>query len=183
MNPSTCEISDRDWDVIQKVLPSEIYTGTGSAGGRPHADLRRSFCGILYFVRSGCQWDLVPRIYGARSTLEKYFSKWSQADVFNQLMTKSLELYDQEIGIKWKFQAIDGSIKRSPGCKDGSGANPTDRARPGIKHMILTDQSGIPLAAAVIPANHTARHGKAANLAGVSPANKGGAIHVVANIG
>jgi transposase len=60
------------------------------------------------------------------------------------------------IGIKWKFQPIDGSIKRAPGCRDGAGAaNPTDRARPGVKHMVLTDQSGIPFAATVIPENET----------------------------
>lgn len=155
MNPSTCEISDSDWEVIENVLPEEIYKGQGSLGGRPNADLRLIFCGILYFVRSGCQWDLVPKYYGARSTLEKYFAKWTQSGAFEQLMTTSLELYDRVIGIKWKFQPIDGSIKRAPGCSDGAGANPTDRARPGVKHMVLTDQSGIPLAATVIPANET----------------------------
>jgi putative transposase len=155
MNPSTCEISDRDWEMIQKVLPNEIYKGHGSLGGRPHADLRRTFCGILHFVRSGCQWDLVPKCYGARSTLEKYFAKWVHFGSFDQLMTESLELYDRVIGIKWKFQPIDGSIKRAPGCSAGAGENPTDRVRPGVKHMILTDQKGILLAATIIPANET----------------------------
>lgn len=155
MNPSICEISDRDWEMIKKVLPEEIYTGLGSWGGRPHADLRRIFAGILYFVRSGCQWDLVPRVYGARSTLEKYFSKWVIAGVFDRLITESLELYDSEIGIEWKFQSIDGSIKRAPGCSKNAGKNPTDRARPGVKQMILTDQNGIPLAARTIPANES----------------------------
>jgi hypothetical protein len=56
---------------------------------------------------------LAPRIYGARSALEKYFSKWVSANVFDQLMALSLELYDAKIGIKSKFQAIDGSIEGS----------------------------------------------------------------------
>ena len=141
--------------MIEKVLPREIYKGQGSLGGRPTANLRLTFCGILYFVRSGCQWDLVPKYYGVRSTLEKYFAKWTQSGAFEQLMTTSLELYDRDVGMKWKFQPIDGSIKRAPGYSDGAGANPTDRARPGVKHMILTDQAGIPLAATVIPANET----------------------------
>ena len=65
-------------------------------------------------------------------------------------MTTSLELYARLIGIKWKFQPIDGSIKRAPGCSDGSGANPTDRARPGVKHMVLTKIAKSPSLGAII---------------------------------
>jgi putative transposase len=155
MNPAKCEISDNDWDLIQKVLPDEIYKGVGSQGGRPHSDLRMIFCGILFYIRSGCQWDLIPRIYGSRTTIAKYLDRWVRGQVFEKLMTLSLELYDKELGIEWKFQSIDGSIKRAPGCCENAGKNPTDRARPGTKHMILTDKNGIPLAATTIPANHS----------------------------
>lgn len=155
MNPAKIEISDKDWDLIQKILPDEIYTGVGSKGGRPHSDLRTIFCGILFYIRSGCQWDLIPSFYGSRTAIAKYLDKWVEAQVFEKLMTVSLELYDNEIGIDWKFQAIDGSIKRAPGCSQNAGKNPTDRARPGTKHMILTDKKGIPLAATTIPANHS----------------------------
>ena len=61
MKPSTYEISDSDWEVIEKVLPREIYKAQGSLGGRPNANLKLTFCGILYFVRRWCQWDLVPK--------------------------------------------------------------------------------------------------------------------------
>ncbi len=70
-------------------------------------------------------------------------------------MALSLELYDQDIGIDWKFQSIDGSIKRAPGCTENTGKNPTDRARPGTKQVILTDKNGIPLAVSTLPANRS----------------------------
>ena len=43
MNPATCEISDKDWNLIQKVLPAEVFKGLGSRGGRPNAELRTVF--------------------------------------------------------------------------------------------------------------------------------------------
>jgi putative transposase len=153
MTSSIYPISDSDWIVIKKVLPPEIETGKGTQGGRPHSDLRKILSGILYWIRTGCQWEFIPQEYGCKTSLAKYLKKWVKADVFNRLMTVSVEIYDQQIGIDWKFQSIDGSIKRAPGCKQNAGKNPTDRARPGSKHMILTDKNGIPLAAVVIPAN------------------------------
>ncbi len=155
MTPSTCSISDSDWLVIYEILPREIYTGKGSLGGRPHADLRLVFCGLLYWIRTGCQWELIPDSYGSKRVLGKYLKKWVGSGVFQSLMSASLELYDKEVGIGWKFQSIDGSIKRAPGCTQNAGKNPTDRGRPGAKHMILTDQKGIPLAVSTIPANHS----------------------------
>jgi transposase len=117
MTPSRCFISDSDWLVIQETLPDEIYNGKGSLGGRPHADLRRVLSGLLYGIRTGCQWELISREYGPKRVLDKYLKKWVNAEVFQKLMTTSLELYDKEVGIQWKFQEIDGSIKRAPGCR------------------------------------------------------------------
>jgi transposase len=152
---SKCDISDSDWVVIQKVLPAEIYTGLGSRGGRPHACLRRVFCGLLYWVRTGCQWDLIPGVYGSKTTLAKYLKKWEASGAFGQLMSSSLEMYDGEVGIDWCEQVIDGSIKRAPGCSKNTGKNPTDRSKPGTKQMILTEKNGIPLAVVTMPANRS----------------------------
>jgi transposase len=141
--------------VIKEKLPCETFTGKGSQGGRPHSDLRKIFSGLVYWVRTGCQWKLIPKEYGSKTTLLKCKRKWTMSESCSHLFKVSLELYDDKIGIDWKFQSIDGSIKRAPGCSENAGKNPTDRARPGAKHMILTDRNGIPLAVTTIPANRS----------------------------
>ena len=146
-------IPDAEWQVVQEKLPPEIYTGKGSQGGRRHSDLRKVLSGLVYWIRSGCQWELIPPAYGSKTTLAKYKKKWVMLESCSQLFKTSLEIYDEKIGIDWSFQSIDGSIKRAPGCIENTGQNPTDRARPGTKHMILTDKNGIPLAVTTIPAN------------------------------
>jgi transposase len=34
-------------------------------------DLRKTFNGILYFLRVGCRWSDMPGIYGAKSTAHR----------------------------------------------------------------------------------------------------------------
>ncbi len=43
------------------------------------------------------------------------------AESCSELFKTSLELYDEKIGIDWKFQSSDGSIKRAPGCIENIG--------------------------------------------------------------
>ncbi len=40
-------------------------------------DLYDVFNGVLYVVKSGCQWRMVPKDYPQWRTLHAYFRKWS----------------------------------------------------------------------------------------------------------
>jgi len=65
--------------------------------------------------------------------------------------------YDNEKGLEWEWQAIDGSMTKAPLGGAGTGANPTDRGKKGTKRSLLTDGKGIPLSVIVDGAN---RHDK-----------------------
>jgi transposase len=41
-------------------------------------DLRDIFNGVMYVVKSGCQWRMVPKEYPKWRTLHTYFRKWSE---------------------------------------------------------------------------------------------------------
>jgi transposase len=55
--------------------------------------------------------------------------------------------------IDWARAAVDSTFARAFGGVEGSGPNPTDRGRPGVKQHVLVDAQGIPLAGDVTPAN------------------------------
>jgi len=44
--------------------------------GRPRADLREVVNGILYLVRSGCQWRLLPKCFPPWSTVHTWYRRW-----------------------------------------------------------------------------------------------------------
>ena len=41
-------------------------------------DLYDVFCGVLYLLKSGCQWRMLPADFPYWGTCYKYFQQWSQ---------------------------------------------------------------------------------------------------------
>ena len=41
-------------------------------------DLYEVFCGVLYVLKSGCQWRMLPKDYPKWRTCYDYFQKWGQ---------------------------------------------------------------------------------------------------------
>jgi putative transposase len=109
--------------------------------------------GILYVLLAGIPWRLLPPQFGPPSTLFDRFQQWSAAGVFERLWEQALLTYDEEVGIAWTWQAMDGVLTKAPLGGEFTGPNPTDRAKSGSKRSLLTDGNGIPLAAILAPAN------------------------------
>lgn len=63
-------LSDEQWALIEPLLP-EPKSGPGQPG-RPVVDRRRLLDAILYVVKSGCQWRMLPSDLGAWSTAYRY---------------------------------------------------------------------------------------------------------------
>ena len=43
-------------------------------------DLYEVFCAVLYLLRSGCQWRMLPSDFPKWRTVHSYFAKWSEPD-------------------------------------------------------------------------------------------------------
>ena len=41
-------------------------------------DLYEVFCGVLYLLKSGCRWRMLPSEYPKWRTVHAYFAKWSE---------------------------------------------------------------------------------------------------------
>lgn len=104
-------VSDELWERVEPLLPKYRK---GKQGGRPRADGRRLLDGILYVLRTGCQWKEAPREFGAPSTLHKYFQLWTEQGVFLRLWKEALREYDALEGIDWGWQSLDGAMTKAP---------------------------------------------------------------------
>ena len=61
-------------------------------------------------------------------------------------------MYDDLVGIQWKWQPLSISVRAQLG--DSTGPNPKDRGKLGsTKRHVLTDQDGIPLSVVITSAN------------------------------
>lgn len=146
------QLSDSFWQRIKPLLPKSKsrFRGRGNKrkniGGRPPADPRKVVEGILYILRTGCQWNAAPREFGSGKTLHKYFQKWSRRGLFKKMWKVGLSEYDEVKGIDWQWQAADGATTKAPLGGQATGANPTDRAKRGSKRSLLVEAKGVPLA-------------------------------------
>jgi transposase len=113
------------WDEIKIILPPEKPDKTV---GRPVVPFRKILDGILYVLRTGCQWKMLPKEYGSGSTCHRRFQEWTSFKVFEKLWIRLLEVYDDIRGI------LDGNGYRLIVCfykssfsrGDLTGRNPTD---------------------------------------------------------
>jgi putative transposase len=152
------ELSDALWERAQPLLPPH---NPRAKGGRPPRDDRQMLGAILYVLRTGIQWNALPRAIGASTTVYDRFRAWDRAGVFTRLWVAGLAEYDEVVGIDWQWLSVDGVMTKAPFGRaataeaEGIGRNPTGRGKHGTKRSILSDGHGLPLAVVVAGANRT----------------------------
>jgi putative transposase len=109
--PTIKRIPDQLWNEISLILPSEK---PNNAIGRPAVPFRKVLDGILYILRTGCQWKMLPKEYGSGSTCHRRFQQWSSSKVFQKLWTRLLKEYDRVVGIQWNWQSLDSISVKAP---------------------------------------------------------------------
>jgi putative transposase len=149
------EVSDELWARVEPHIPPERPK---PKGGRPRMADRAAFGAIVYVLRTGIQWNALPRELGASSTVHARFQEWVRESFFGRLHAAGLTEYDELSGIDWEWQAADGAMGKAPLVPKGdtgaaAGPNPTDRGKRGTKRSLLVDGNGIPLAVAIDGAN------------------------------
>ena len=82
------EIPDHLWEQIHPViLDLDPPQGTG----RKRADPRRMLDGIIFRMRSGCQWNRLPRELGDDSTIHRTFQRWVELGVLEGIWAVLVE--------------------------------------------------------------------------------------------
>lgn len=137
-------ISDAMWMAIRHLFSS-------SGVGRPLQDPRAKLNGILFILRAGCSWRLLPRSYGAKSTVHRAFMLWSTSGIFEQIHEIARICYLSKY--EPSYFAIDAALGRARHGGKGLGKNPCDRGKMGIKKHLIVDLKGTPLFAKVSSAS------------------------------
>ena len=135
MATKSWELSDQLWARLELLLPASPGRDPNKkykrkpGGGRKSAEPRKILEGILYVLRTGCQWNAVPRYYGGGSTIHRYFQQWAEAGFFKEAWKAGLKEYDDLKTIAFDWQSIDGAITKAPLGGEATGPNPTDREK------------------------------------------------------
>jgi len=149
------EVVDTVWAAIEPLLP--IHAETHPLGcHRPRIPDRDCFEVMLVHLVTGASWEDCERLCGHKvsdTTARARRDEWEQAGVFDAVANEAICAYDKIIGLDLSEVAVDGSLHKSPAGGEGTGKNPTDRAKLGWKWSVLTEANGIPIGWAIDGAN------------------------------
>lgn len=112
-------------------------------GGRPAMDKRLALQGIFWILDNGAKWKDLPRRFGSKSSVHKYFTLWTRAGVFERIMRDAGRLVEERGAYKLYECFIDATFSKARGGGDGIGVT---KAGKGVKIMVLVDARGLPVA-------------------------------------
>ena len=148
--PTIWTIPDELWERIGPILERRYPR---ARTGRPRADLRLMLDGIIFRMRTGCQWNQMPERYGPDSTVHKWFQRFARDGVLEEIWAELVRECEELGAVSWQWQAADGVMGKSRFEGDKRGPNPTDRAKSGTKKSVIVEQQGGPLGVAIEGAN------------------------------
>jgi putative transposase len=104
------EVPDALWERIEPIL--EEYWPTKTTG-RKHAEWRRCLNGIIFRMRTGCQWNQLPKEFGDDSTVHRWFQRWNKDGVMERIWAELVSECDDLGGVSWEWQSADGAMAKA----------------------------------------------------------------------
>jgi len=104
------EMPDEMWERLEPYL-AHLYPPAPT--GRPRIDFREALNGIIFRLRTGCQWNRLPKIFGDDSSVHRWLQRWVGDGVFEVLWAIMIEECEALDGVDWEQQAADGCLGKS----------------------------------------------------------------------
>jgi transposase len=111
-------VTDELWAVVKPLLPPE---SPKPKGGRPRVPDRAAFTGILFVLKTGIPWEMLPQEMGCGSgmTCWRRLKEWHEAGVWNRLHRTLLNFLGKKNRIDWSRASLDSASVPAPGGREG----------------------------------------------------------------
>ena len=104
------EAPDELWELIGPII---LEADPPKVRGRKRADPRQMLNGIIFRLRSGCQWNRLPKELGDDSTIHRTFQRWVELGVLRRIWRALVEQCEELGGVDWEWQAADGAMGKA----------------------------------------------------------------------
>lgn len=108
--PTIWQVPERLWEQIGPILDE---LDPPAATGRKRIPAREALEGIIYQMRTGCQWNALPREFGDDSSVHRTFLRWIGRGLFDRIWALLVEQCDDLGGVDWRWQAADGAMSKA----------------------------------------------------------------------
>ncbi len=147
-------LTDAQWTLLQSLLPKRHKLG------RPPIDRRHIIDAILYVIKGGIQWRLMPADFPAWQTVYHIFRQWARNHTWEAINSRLRAQVREEAGKRCRPTAaiLDSQSVKSDGHGGVVGYDAAKRIN-GRKRHLLVDTLGLLLGIHVTPASATEREG------------------------
>jgi transposase len=107
-------VSDELWGLIEPLLPPPKRRPKGGRRPVPH---RAALTGIVFVLKSGIPWEMLPQEMGCGSgmTCWRRLRAWQRAGVWRKLHHVLLNKLGEADQLNWSRAAIDAASVAAPG--------------------------------------------------------------------
>src|ERR687885_230246 len=102
-------VSDALWEIIEPLLAPEPPK---PKGGRPRVADRAALTGIIFVLKSGIPWEMLPQELGCGSgvTCWRRLRAWQKAGVWTRLHQTLLDRLGEADKIDWSRASVDSAF-------------------------------------------------------------------------
>ena len=101
-------VSDELWAIVAPLLPAEPPK---PKGGRPRVSDRAALTGIIFVLKSGIPWEMLPQELGCGSgvTCWRRLRDWQEAGVWDRLHRELLDRLGEADRLDWSRASLDSA--------------------------------------------------------------------------
>lgn len=100
-------VSDELWQIVEELLPPE---SAKPKGGRPRVPAKAALSGIIYVLKSGIPWRMLPEEFGCSGvTCWRRLRDWQEAGLWRELLQVLRDRLGSEGRIDWTRASLDSA--------------------------------------------------------------------------
>jgi putative transposase len=126
--PTIWHVPDELWDKIRPIIEQH---DPPKRTGRKRIDPRAALDTIIFRMRSGCQWNQLPKEFPDDSSVHRTFQRWIQLGVLDRIWAVLVKDCQELGGVDWQWQAADAMMGKARFGGTVSGQTPRTARKTG----------------------------------------------------